>query len=126
MKPSDLLGAWTFIGCTRFTENAPPDHPLGAHPTGLILYTPDGMMAAFVQRDPALPGEGPPLAAYAGRWEMEGDMVRHHVQFNTEADRTGQTLIRRARFEGKTLVLQTEKKAGKRGLSWMDFAWQRA
>ena len=125
MKPSDLLGAWNFVGCTRYTEGAAPDQPLGPHPTGLILYTPDGMMAAFIQRDPALPGDGSPLAAYAGRWEMEGDMVRHHVRFNTEADRAGQTLIRRARFEGKTLVLQTEKKTGKRGLSWMDFSWAR-
>ena len=125
MTPQDLLGAWQLVGCTRFVESGTPDHPLGPKPTGLILYTPDGMMGAFIRKDAALAWDGPLLTSYAGRWEMDGDIVRHHVSFNSEEGRAGQTLIRRARFEGCRLVLQTEKKPGKRGLSWIDFAWER-
>lgn len=125
MKPADILGPWALMACTRFTEGHAPDHPLGPKPTGLILYTPEGLMGAFIHKDPALTWDGPLLTSYAGRWEMEGDLVRHHVGFNSEVDRVGQTLLRKARFEGARLVLQTEKKAGRRGLSWMDFAWAR-
>jgi hypothetical protein len=83
-------------------------------------------MGAFIRKDESLSWDGPLLTAYAGRWEMRNGLVRHHVAFNSEEGRAGRTLVRHARFEDTLLVLQTEKKEGKRGLSWMDFAWTRA
>lgn len=125
MKPPDLLGAWALVSCTRYTEGSTWDHPLGPKPTGLILYTPDGFMSAFIHKDPAMSWSGPLLAAYAGRWAINNDSVRHEVRYNTDAGRAGSTLVRHARFEGSLLILQTEKKAGPSGVSWMDFAWTR-
>lgn len=125
MTREDILGAWALIGCTRYLEGGARDTPLGPKPTGLILYTPDFHMGAFIHKDPALAWDGPLLTSYAGRWEMAGDLIRHHVAYNAEPERAGQTLLRKARFEGATLVLQTERKQGRRGLSWMDFAWTR-
>jgi hypothetical protein len=125
MSPEAILGAWRLVSCTRHVEGGVPDRPLGLEPTGLILYTPDGLMSAFIQKDPAHRSDSPPFVAYAGRWEMAGDVLRHHTAFNTEMERAGQTLVRLARFEDGRFVLQTEKKQGRRGLSWMDFVWER-
>jgi len=125
MTPSDLIGSWTLISCTLFTENAADRYPVGTKPTGLIIYSPDGMMSAFILRDPTVTAEGSALLAYASRWELEGDIVRHHVLFNTEEGRAGQTVLRKVHFEGNRLVLQTERKQGRHGLSWLHLVWRR-
>ncbi len=122
MKPSDLLGRWSMVSFTKH-EGGREEHPLGRGVTGLILYTADGGMAGFVLRDPALEAKGPPLAAYAGNWELKGDDVHHHATFNTDTERAGTVQVRRAHFEGPNLVLETPAK-GPEG-AFLRIVWRR-
>jgi hypothetical protein len=44
-----LIGGWRLMGYV-VTADGKTDHPLGEHPHGAILYTPDGYMSALTGR----------------------------------------------------------------------------
>ena len=82
--------------------------PFGNAPLGRILYGADGAMSAMLgaeDRTPfgARPGEvsdavwadaARMFVAYAGTWEREGDVVRHHVAVALIPDWIGTTMER--------------------------------
>lgn len=124
MNSSDLMGAWALVSFVRHRGDK-SDDALGPKPTGLLLYTPDGFMAAYLHKDPAVKWEGELLSSYSGRWTMEGNTLQHAVMFNTEADRVGQVQVRHARLDGPFLVLSTDKKDGPKGPQWLEITWKR-
>lgn len=123
MTAERLAGAWTLVGYE--VPGAPPErrHPLGAHPLGQLVYTPDGYMAVHY-----MDGDRPQLAAtnwrtasdterlaavatyggYSGRYEWLGSKVAHHVDAAIYPNWIGTTLIRNAVFDGPDLVLTAD------------------
>jgi len=117
VTPSHLVGAWTLLGWQIFSEAATPaTEPFGPTPQGLLQYTADGWMSAAVCRAQraALPAGISPrkmeagLLAdawrsyfhYAGRWEIVGDSVIHHVRLSLNPAMVGSDQVRHMTFGG--------------------------
>jgi hypothetical protein len=116
---SALLGTWTLESWTT-TDGLGTRHPFGVAPTGLLVYAPDGGMAALVASGerPSLPGASPRAAppdalaaafltffTYAGRWRVEGDVVVHRVEVALNPAMQGTEQRRTAILDGPVLHL---------------------
>jgi hypothetical protein len=71
-----ILGAWRLASFeARDVATGIVQHPLGDEPSGLILYTDDGYMAAQLSTTPT----GADYIAYGGRFHLdEQRAVVHH------------------------------------------------
>jgi hypothetical protein len=118
-------GAWRLLSAEyRTLVGAPVNSPWGLQPSGLLMYDPDGNMAAqlgrserahFAGGDPLL---GTPeeiraafesYAAYWGRYEIDtsAGTVTHLVMQSLFPNWTGSRQVRYYRFEGDRLILST-------------------
>ena len=93
-----LVGTYRLISFENFADDGEVQRPFGDHPRGFAMYTAEGYMSAILMvRDrPNFP-EGDILAAsdadrvaafatssaYAGRWEIVGDQIIHHLEATT-------------------------------------------
>ncbi|HMO69983.1 MAG TPA: lipocalin-like domain-containing protein [Novosphingobium sp.] len=122
VQPADLIGSWDLVRVDLIgpgSESLPP--AFGGKPQGVLHYMADGRMVAIIQsaRREAFAGgrrgatdadwrrAGKSFTAYAGDWELRGDRVIHHVDFNSYPNDVGVDYIRHARIEGGLLVLET-------------------
>jgi len=107
-----LVGTWRVLAMEHYTDDGEVGRPFGDTPRGLIVYTPERYMTAVLMR----PGR-PPFAAgdvlggtpaeradafltanaFAGRWELQGDEVVHHLEVCTFPNWVGTE--QRRRFE---------------------------
>jgi hypothetical protein len=124
MKAADLVGAWREIG----RESVGADGRVTAHAPrrSQIVYTADGYMA--VVNTPAdrrrMPKTDNPVnldslseaeraeaalgvVAYAGRYEVDGDIVKHIVYSSLNPNVEDDTQLRRATLTGDDLTLAT-------------------
>jgi len=122
MRAEDLVGAWRELG--RETVGAEgkitPDIPR----TSQIMYTPDGFMGVvntpasraqvsetsnpmsldgISAEERAAAAEG--VVAYTGRYEIQGDIVRHTIYSALNPNLVGTTQLRRATISGDDLTL---------------------
>jgi hypothetical protein len=118
--PAAHIGTWLLLSYTRedLTTGAKEDQ-FGAHPSGYLSYTPEGRMSAlFVRQDRQAPAGAMPsdaerielyngMVAYGGRYEVEGDTVRHYIDTSWNQAWTGTTLVRRFRVDGDVLTIIT-------------------
>jgi Lipocalin-like domain len=108
------------IGCWRLAEFAVTgaggseiDRPLGDHPLGAILYTPDGYMSAQLARPGPYDNDQQPDAyyiAYSGPFDVDEQSrtVAHQVQVSVIPSWLGTTQVRRVHFrEPGTLELSS-------------------
>ena len=94
-----LTGSWELVEWT-----AGDAHPLGPDATGRLIYSDDGLMAAFLARSDGCSD----ALAYSGAWELlGGETVVHHVSVSTRASFVGKDLVRLVSWEGADLVLTT-------------------
>ncbi|MET9827970.1 lipocalin-like domain-containing protein [Streptomyces sp. NPDC006385] len=125
----ELIGAWALENSTT-TRGGITTHPLGEHPSGLLLYTADGWMSALLTPDPEVRSHVPPApgapggtVAYAGRWSRSADrLVLHHVWSSHYAPWVGATLERGVRLRPGALELTAVTAGGSR---WL-LRWRRA
>ena len=68
MKKEDLIGTWKFAGFSALS----PDRKDPGPTDGRLIYTADGHMSAGVLRDGKFWG-------YCARYELDGDMITHHM-----------------------------------------------
>jgi Lipocalin-like domain len=107
-----LVGCWRLVDFTvTVDEDGEVDHPLGTHPLGTIMYTPDGYMSAQLARSGPYEHDQEPDAyyiAYSGPFDVdeEDGTVAHHVYVSVIPSWLGTTQFRRVEFgEAGTLVL---------------------
>ena len=117
-----VVGAWSLVSFDVDEKNAPPKPRFGPDPVGYLMYTADGHMAAVLagvhrpdfkspagissteeQRTQALTN----FLAYAGRYEIRGDRVFHHVEVSVFTNLMGTTLERQFAIAGDTLTIRT-------------------
>jgi len=124
MRKEDLVGAWRELGRETVGGDGgiKPDVPRVSQ----IMYTPDGYMgvvntpagrkslgptAGQVNLDTVSEAERAQAAlgvvAYAGRYEVEGDVVKHIVFSSLHPDLAGTTQLRKATLSGDDLTLAT-------------------
>lgn len=104
----DLIGTWTLAGFEVIGGDGTVTRPFGDAPVGRIMYGADGAMsamlgaenrAAFGARagevsDAAWAAAARMFVAYAGTWQRDGDIVRHHVAVALIPDWIGTTMER--------------------------------
>jgi hypothetical protein len=91
-----LAGTWRLVAFESHRPDRPVRHPFGPDPVGILVYTPDGVMAGQVMRpgrpafvaatmpagtDDELRTAAAGYVAYAGRYDVDETrrVVRHHV-----------------------------------------------
>ena len=118
-----VVGAWSLV---RFDidEGKGGEKPrFGPNPVGYLIYSADRRMAAVLAGTRRAPLRAPNGAAhgtdaqcndsvlnflaYAGRYEIRGDRVFHHVEVSVFTNLIGTTLERQFKISGDTLTIRT-------------------
>jgi hypothetical protein len=115
-----VVGAWK-LSSFLIDEGKESEKPrFGPNPVGYLVYSANGRVAAVLAGTHRLPLEPPPskvnqdcapsvadFLAYAGRYDVKGDRVFHHVEVSVFTNLIGQTLERQFKLEGDTLTIRT-------------------
>jgi len=102
-------GTWRLVGRRVTHADGTVTYPTGDNPRGFIMYSPDGYMAVEF----FMPMKGPDgkvaerFLAYAGPYELQGDIMLHHMQVSAQPDNIGKTFERQVSFENGDLLLST-------------------
>ncbi len=139
---ASIEGAWALDTFCIHRADGTTKYPYGEGARGSLLYA-GGRVSAVLSREPrgafgegalelahAAPTEDKARAfdeytSYAGTYAIEGDLVHHHVELSLVPTLVGQTLVRRAAFEGAQLVLTYEVE-GRAGTHRYELRWSRA
>jgi hypothetical protein len=122
MTGTFLVGAWRLMSYESRARDGEVEYPLGLGATGYIMYTADGhmsvaMMSAdrtnYASSDLREGTVEEKLAAaetyvsYCGSFELQGDVVVHHVEVAFLPNRVGTSQERTFKVSGDTLRLST-------------------
>jgi hypothetical protein len=117
-----VVGAWSLVSFAVDEGDNKEKPRFGPDPVGYLIYSADARMAAVLAgtHRPALPspaGLGASeeqrtaallnFLAYAGRYEIRGDRVFHHVDVSIFTNLVGTTLERQFKIEGDKLTIRT-------------------
>ncbi len=120
--PRGIVGAWNLVSFDVDERTAQPKPRFGPDPVGYLIYSADARMAAVLAgtHRPALRSPSGASASeatrsealqnflsYAGRYEVRGDRVFHHVEVSVFTDLMGKTLERQFTIAGDTLTIRT-------------------
>ena len=114
-EPS-LVGNWKLVSVVvEELATGKNTEPLGEHPKGYLIYTPqDRMMALLVheKRSPLQIDEDrinlhKYMYAYSNRYTVDGDKVVHHVDVSWNESWTGTDQVRFVKLEGDKLTIKT-------------------
>ncbi len=130
-----LAGCWRLVSYNVTpVEGGEAERPLGDHPLGTILYTPDGYMSAQLARQgPYDHDDQQPDAyyiAYSGPYDVDEQArtVTHQVQVSVIPGWLGTTQLRQVQFpEPGTLVLSTSEHSSPRDgvMTTTTISWSR-
>lgn len=141
MSKPNLVGAWTLERWETRYDDGRVIHPMGEDARGYLLYTADGHMAAFLMRaerphfatgEALTATDAEKVAAwnsfysYAGRYEVIGDRVIHHVEASMYPNWVGIDQERTLTIEGDRLTLSTPPQRTHRGTQQSIVRWRRA
>jgi hypothetical protein len=140
-----LIGAWRLVSCVETkVETGDIFLPMGDHPEGFLLYTPDGYMSAqlsapdrtfFASGDMyrGAPEDyvaaGTSYLAYSGRYYVDEarSVVAHEMAVSFFPNWKGQRQVRIVRLEGDQLQLATNRPSLFGGsLKSVVISWRRA
>jgi hypothetical protein len=112
-----LIGAWELQGMVSVGSDGGVGHPLGEHPSGVILYTPDGGVSATISAEPS---SGAVDVSYAGWVSIDGNAITHHVLVGADPYRAGELLVRDAELTTDGMLQLTA-----RGPELLQMTWKR-
>lgn len=117
-----VVGAWSLVSFDVDEGSGSRKPRFGTEPIGYLIYSADMRMAAVLagshrpelkspagssasetQRSESLSN----FLAYAGRYEVRGDRVFHHVEVSVFTNLIGTTLERQFKISGDTLTIRT-------------------
>lgn len=120
-----VVGSWELVSYTTVSETGVVSHPLGPAATGLIIYAPDGYMAAQImtpdrlryvsrrvhggdtaERSRAAAG----YLAYSGRYEVDQprQAIWHEMAVSLYPNWVGDRQLRYVEFSGETMTLSSD------------------
>lgn len=117
-----IVGAWSLVSFDLDEGKSTKKPRFGPDPVGYLIYSADARMAAVLAgtHRPELKSPSGSAAseasrneallnflAYAGRYEVRGDRVFHHVEVSVFTNLMGTTLERQFKIEGDTLTIRT-------------------
>ena len=139
-----LIGAWKLISYVeKPIDGSASFYPMGEHPMGIIMYTPDGYMSAQLMRPDRKPfpsgdwfggttdeywQEATTYIAYSGPFHVEEvhKTLTHSMFVSMFPNWTGQTQPRVVKIEGETLHLSTASPIKSAGVMNSYLQWKRA
>ena len=124
---TQLHGTWRLMGRRVTGADGKVFFSTGDNPRGFLIYAPDGYMSvAFFMPMPDKAGKiAERFIAYSGRWELDGDHMRHFCDVHSNPENLGVTAHRKVSFEdGKLLLGNAPDPIGGPG-SKSDMIWQR-
>jgi hypothetical protein len=117
-----VVGAWSLVSFNVDEGKGGEKPRFGPDPVGYLIYSADSRMAAVLAgtRRPELKSPAGTSSseasrteslsnflAYAGRYEIRGDRVFHHVEVSVFTNLVGTTLERQFKVEGERLTIRT-------------------
>ena len=117
-----VVGAWSLVSFDVDEGKGVEKPRFGPDPVGYLIYGADARMAAVLAgtHRPALKSPNGAsdseaarsesllnCLAYAGRYEIRGDRVFHHVEVCVFTNLVGTTLERQFKISGDTLTIRT-------------------
>jgi Lipocalin-like domain len=118
-----IVGTWKLVSYVgEDVASGARSDVMGPHPSGYIEYGHDGRMIVIIvgtdRRKPAAsvatPAEAQALLssllAYAGTYTLDtrAHTVTHHIEVSWDQTRTGESHLRKYRFDGDRLTLTTQ------------------
>lgn len=118
-----FIGAWRLISCEIRDEDGTVFYPYGENVVGYLMYTHDGYMSAVISdadranfssqdikggtvEEKAKAAET--YLSYAGKYEMHGNMVIHHLDVSLFPNWVGTEQKRFVELSGNKLIISTE------------------
>ena len=116
VEANHLWGAWHLVSWSLvYADGRPPEYPLGADATGLLMYTSDAHVSALLMRKvrpataPANPAEAAAAYAdsfaYSGRYTVRDGTAYHAIEVSTNPALIGITSTRYIELAGDRLIL---------------------
>jgi hypothetical protein len=140
MTEADLVGRWDIVSWQQVYDDGRVQHPMGEDLRGFIRYTDDGDMAVMIVRADRANFTGGQwdasndekaaaymsMLSYAGRYEVDGDFVVHHVDFSLFPNWAGGQQRRRVvvRADG-TIALEARLEADTPEARTAQLVWRR-
>lgn len=118
---SAVVGAWRLESFDERVADGSFRPRFGPNPVGYLIYTASGRVSATlsgIHRGPLTSGSTSAASAncnqsvhdflaYAGRYEIKGSTVFHHVETSVFTNLVGVTLKRGFQLSGNTLTIRT-------------------
>jgi hypothetical protein len=124
MRNEDIIGAWQLEEFRLVDAKGNVTKPWGPASVGILMYTPDGYMAASIRSDDKTRGIS--FMGYSGPFELSPDQVQHKVKVSSDPKLIGTTQVRGARLDGGKLILNSAASLyGGPGTS-AELVWRRA
>ncbi|MFE8599440.1 lipocalin-like domain-containing protein [Archangium violaceum] len=140
MMREAMIGTWKLLSLDVIRGEQ--RRPLwGEAPVGQLIYAGDGRMAAEIMATDRRLWTNPDVLrasvderaealasyiSYAGRWELEGGTVSHHIEVCVVPNWVGTRQTRRVMFSGDNLTLSTEPILIDGGVQVIEVRWRRA
>jgi hypothetical protein len=140
MNAASLVGTWALESWELTDSKGVVDHPFGKKPVGYLMYSPEGYMSVALMaagREPFAATDifgGSPAEksaaietyiSYSGRYEIQGDVVRHNVEVSLFPNWIKSTLERTIDLQGDTLRLTTQPDVFKGTTQTASLVWKR-
>ena len=112
----NIVGTWKEVSyVTEELATGKKTPLLGEHPKGYLIYTPQGRMMVLLVHQTRSPPKIDEdrinlhkyMAAYSGRYTVEGDKVVHHVDISWNEAWTGTHQVRFVKVDGDRLTITT-------------------
>jgi len=127
MVQNPFIGTWRLLSYEVRRADGEIRYPWGQDPVGFLIYSEDGYMSVammsanrtrFVDKDVKRGTTEEKAAAvdtyvsYSGRYEVQGDMVIHHVEVCLFPNWVGNDQKRTYKFDDNRLILSTPLPGG--------------
>ena len=127
MTHDPFIGTWRLLSYEIRRADGEIKYPWGQDPVGLLIYSGDGYMSVammsvgrnrFTDKDVKKGTKEEKATAvdtyvsYSGRYEVQGDMVIHHVEVCLFPNWVGNEQKRTFQFDGNRLTLSTPLPGG--------------
>ena len=136
-----LIGTWKLVSAKSTSEKGEVTDTFGKNPTGFLTYTADGRMMGIISSGGRTPLSvpdyvaAPPneraeafatFGAYAGRYSLQGNQVRHHVEVASMQNLVGTDLTRTiVSLQGNRLILGTPPTLDGGKMVTVELVWER-
>lgn len=143
LRREHLVGSWSLLRwAIEYPDGRAATMPFGPDAAGLLVYAADGWMTATMcraLRTALAEGAGAAASAasravafseylsYAGRWELRGADIVHHVEWSMNPSLIGTLQVRNARLDEGRLELDAHEADATSGRQRHHrISWQRA